>query len=301
MSNVISMSRAAVRPLEFTADQLRMIQDSYAMGATDEEFAVLMEIAKVRRLNPLLKQIHFVKRWSSDLNREVWSCQTSIDGMRAIAERTGLYDGQDETEFRYAKDPSRVRRVLEAAAVSGDPTKILEAFDKITDPNALTGSVLLMAKTRVYRKDWSQGRCAVGLAHWNEYVQLRKDGTPTKFWNEKPHVMLAKCSEAIALRKAFPEDLSGLYAEEEITESSVEPETSQRGSETSGRMHSVESTPVRPVEPKALGNRLAAKLAARGDVRKANVVIEEEGEISAEDKTRAEPTEEEMAGAFMAP
>ena len=76
-----------------------MIRDTYANGATDSEFAVLMEVAKVRKLNPLLRQVHFVKRWDNQRKRDVWAVQIGIDGLRAVAQRTGEYDGQDEPEF----------------------------------------------------------------------------------------------------------------------------------------------------------------------------------------------------------
>ena len=64
-----------------------------ANGATDGEFAVLMEIAKARRLNPLLKQVHFVKRWDKDKARMVWATQVSIDGLRARWARSSGLDG----------------------------------------------------------------------------------------------------------------------------------------------------------------------------------------------------------------
>ena len=40
--------------------------------------------------------------------------------------------------------------------------------------------------------------------------------TNTPIWKQMPHVMLEKCAEARALRRAFPSDLSGLYSEEEM-------------------------------------------------------------------------------------
>jgi phage recombination protein Bet len=176
----------AVRVLEFTADQRQMIRDTFASGASDSEFAVLMEVARARNLNPILRQIHFVKRWDTQKNREVWSTQISIDGLRATAERTGKYDGQDEPEFLEEK---------------GQP---------------------ICCKVRVYKK--GVARPFVGVAHWKEFVQTKKDGSPTSFWTRMPHIMLSKCAEALALRKAFPEDLSGLYTEEEL-EADVAPQT----------------------------------------------------------------------------
>lgn len=177
--NAIVVQRDVTPVLDFTPQQQAMIRDTFANGATQKEFEVLMEVAKARRLNPLLKQIHFVKRWNKQLGRDVWSAQVSIDGLRAIAERTGKYDGQDEPE--YERDLN----------------------DRI-----------ISCRVKVYRKDWS--RPAVGVAYWSEYVQTTKDNSPTKFWADMPHVMIAKCAEAIAMRKAFPEDMSGLYVDEEM-------------------------------------------------------------------------------------
>jgi len=165
----------------FTPDQEQMIRDMFLNGAPKEEAAILMELAKVRRLNPITKQIHFVKRWDSGKKREVWAAQVGIDGFRSIAERTGRYDGQDEPEYEYKKDGS-----------------------------------LLLCRVRVYRRDWS--RPAVGVAHWDEYVQMKKEGGPNAMWSRGKHFMLAKCAEAIAFRKAFPEDMSGLYTPEEMPE-----------------------------------------------------------------------------------
>lgn len=165
--------------LDFSPEQRQMIRDTYANGASDGEFAVLLEVAKARRLNPFLRQIHFVKRYNKQLKRDVWSAQASIDGLRATAERTRLYDGQDEPEYEY-------------------------------DDNGK----LTLCKVRVYRKDWT--RPAVGVAYFSEYVQNTSEGGPNQFWREKAHVMLAKCAEALALRKAFPEDIGGMYVPEEL-------------------------------------------------------------------------------------
>lgn len=177
-----SIQKRESAPLEFTGEQRKLILDSFLNGATEGEAAVLLELAKLRRLNPITKQIHFVKRWDNDRDCYVWSAQVGIDGFRAIAERTGLYDGQDEAEYEYEKD----------------------------------GKAIRLCRVKVYRKDWS--RPAVGVAHFSEYAQLRRDKNLTHMWATKPHVMLAKCAEALAFRKGFPEDTSGLYAPEEMPE-----------------------------------------------------------------------------------
>lgn len=178
--------RSVTPPLEFSTEQRKMIIASFLSGASEPEAAVLMELARIRHLNPITRQIHFVKRWDTEKNCFVWASQVGIDGFRAIAERTGLYDGQDEAEFSYTPE-----------------------------------GVLFSCKVRVYRKDWS--RPAVGLAHFTEFAQYKKDGALTRMWKEKPHVMLAKCAEAIAFRRGFPEDTSGFYSPEEMPEVESQP------------------------------------------------------------------------------
>ncbi len=179
MTNAITTTRtAAIAPLHFTAEQSQMIRDTYANGASEGEFAMLMESAKARNLNPILRQVHFVKRWDSQKRREVWAIQVAIDGLRAVADRTGQYDGQDEPENEYAPDGS-----------------------------------LIAVRVKVYRKGIS--RPFVGVARWSEYVQKTKEGAATRFWQTMPHTMLAKCAEALAIRKAFPEDTGGLHIPEE--------------------------------------------------------------------------------------
>ena len=179
---------ARATEIRFSQADRSIIRDAYCKGASKEEFRQLLRVAEVRGLSPFKDQCHFVKRWDSDLGREVWSVQVSIDGMRGRAESSGLYDGQDEPEFQYEKN----------------------------------GSSLRLARVKVYRKDWN--RPAVGVAYWAEYVQTKRDGSVTYMWKTKPHIMLAKCAEAAALAKAFPEKLGGLSlfnADESATDSEV--------------------------------------------------------------------------------
>lgn len=179
MSAIVQYSQPSglSQPLEWTPEQRKMIRDTYANGASDSEFNMLMAIASARKLNPLLRQIWFVQRWDSDKKCMVWSPQVSIDGLRAIANRTGLYDGQDEPEFSNDEE-GRFCRV------------------------------------RVYRKDIS--RAFVGKVYLEEYIARKRDGTPTRMWVEKLHIMWSKCGEALGLRRAFPEDMAGLYVPEEM-------------------------------------------------------------------------------------
>ena len=124
--------------------------------------------------------------------RDKWSCQVAIDGLRSKAEETGRYDGQDEPEF--SREDGQ-----------------------------------LVARVRVYRKGIT--RPFVGVAYWNEFVQTYGRGDraePTRMWAQMPRHMLAKCAEALALRKAFPEELAGLYTSEEMGQADNERPRGQR-------------------------------------------------------------------------
>lgn len=174
MSNE-ALIRADEKPF-FSPDQEKIILNTFLGGASREEAQVLLATVQRRKLDPFSRQVYFVKRDDAK-GATVWAIQTSIDGLRSIAERTGKYDGQDEPEF---------------SLVDGE----------------------LCCKVKVYRKDWS--RPAVGVAFLTEFVQKRKDGSPTRFWATMRRHMLAKCAEALGIRKAFPEDTAGLYIAEEF-------------------------------------------------------------------------------------
>lgn len=129
--------------------------------------------------------------------------QTGIDGYRAIAERTGTLAGIDDA-----------------------------VFDTETDkhPNKAT--------VTVYRLINGQRVPFTASARWSEYNQ------PSGFaWTKMPYLMLGKCAESLALRKAFPNDLSGLYTTEEMSQAETHQNTE------------IEAEVIEQQEPKELLSR----------------------------------------------
>lgn len=155
---------------------------------TDEEFEVFIAVCERRQMDPSKRHIYATKRWNTEQGKKVLSVEATIDGLRLTADRTGRYRGQTKTKW------------------AGKDLRWVEAWMETEPPAAAMVGV------------WREGDLEpiTAVAHFDEFAQRFSDGNLMAVWGEKPRLMLAKCAEALALRKAFPEELGGLYTAEEL-------------------------------------------------------------------------------------
>lgn len=156
---------------DFSEDKIKLLKDTVCKGASDSEFQLFLHVCVKTGLDPFMKQIYSIPRGSQR------TIQTSIDGLRLIAERTCKYAPGKESTYAY-------------------------------DSNGHLFSATSFIKKMTNDGTWHEVSSTALFCEYNP-------GTNT-FWKKMPHVMLAKCAEASALRKAFPAEMSGVYSDDEM-------------------------------------------------------------------------------------
>ena len=164
---------------QWTPEQTALISSTIAPGCTADELKLFAYACQRTGLDPFSKQIYAIKRGGAGGSK--MTIQVGIDGLRAVAERTGQLDGS-ETFF---------------CGPDGEWKDVWLA----KEPPAA-------AKTIVYRKGASHPFTAT--ARFDDF------NAKQNLWLKMPAVMIGKCSECACLRKAFPADLSGLYSVDEM-------------------------------------------------------------------------------------
>lgn len=247
-------SSGAAERWGMTSEQLDLLKRTIAKGTTDDEFGLFVQTSKRLGLDPFARQIFAVKRGNQ------LSIQVSIDGFRLVAARTGQMDGQDGPYW------------------CGDDGEWHDVWLSNQPPKA--------AKVIVYRKGASRG--FTGIARFSSYAQQ----SPT--WTKMPDLMIAKCAECLALRKAFPAELGGVYAPEEMQqahadaprEDAIDAEVIERGPSLADRIEAARS--------EAELSLLKEELASLHDTKKPAMRVKYKARL---DKLRAEESARQRAAA----
>jgi phage recombination protein Bet len=193
------MTTSVTKHEQLDDGQLLLLKNTIAKGASTAEFDMFVQVCNRLRLDPFSRQIFLVKRYDSSLRAEVAQPQVSIDGFRLVAERTGQYRGQTPPQW-CGRDG-----VWHDVWLADEP------------PTA--------ARCGVYREGFAEPLYRV--ARYASYVQTTRDKQtgqmrPNRMWSTMPDVMLHKCTEMLAIRAAFPNELSGVYGTDEMGQANNE-------------------------------------------------------------------------------
>jgi phage recombination protein Bet len=164
--------------VSYTREQLELVKRTVCVDSTDDELQMFLHRCAKTGLDPFLRQIYSIKRGGKHV------IQVGIDGLRLVAIRTGEADGQD------------------APLWCGPDGVWKDVWLEKMPPAA--------CKVTVHRKGHAHGY--TGLALWSEYGA----NTSNDLYRKMPSQMLAKVAESNAIRKAFPQELSGVYTAEEM-------------------------------------------------------------------------------------
>lgn len=172
----------------FTDKQLAALRQLGVEDASNADLAVFFHHAQRTGLDPFARQIYMVGRWSKNGTKQ--TIQTGIDGFRLVGRR--------------------------AADARGETLEITDTEwcgqDGVWRDVWLSNEAPAAARVAIIRN----GGRFPAVALFREYAQTKRDGGLTQMWAEKGSLMIAKCAEALAWRKAFPQDLSGLYTSDEM-------------------------------------------------------------------------------------
>lgn len=170
-------------------------------GASDADLAIFFHECRRTGLDPFARQIHMIGRNTKDPKTDRWvtkfTIQTGIDGYRLIADRADKADGGS--------------REYEDTQWCGPDGRWVDVWTADESPVA--------ARVVVLRN----GRRFPAVARYKAYVQTKRDGSPNSIWSSRDAEQLEKCAEALALRKAYPRDLSGIYTDAEMAKASERP------------------------------------------------------------------------------
>lgn len=165
----------------WTEKQIAALKQLGLTNAPKGDLGVFLHYAQRTGLDPFARQLYMIERGGR------YTIQASIDGLRIVAQRSGEYAGQAGPFW------------------CGEDGEWIDVWLSDQPPVA--------CKVGVFRQGFIEPLWAV--AKFSSY----NAGTP--IWRKMPDTMIAKCAEALALRKAFPNDLSGIYTSEEMAQADV--------------------------------------------------------------------------------
>jgi phage recombination protein Bet len=186
--------------IQVDSNTYKVLKETLYPGAKDESIAMVLSYCKARKLDPIKKPVHLVpmnvktgKKGSDGKDIYEWRdvVMPGIGLYRIEADRSGQYAGMSEPEF------------------GEDITEVIGSV-KLTYPKWCKLTVRKHVADRIVeftaKEYWKENYATKG----------RNDSSPNAMWEKRAYGQLAKCAEAQALRKAFPDVVGNDYTKEEM-------------------------------------------------------------------------------------
>lgn len=241
-------------------DEVDLYVKGLAARPSADEIAAFQVICERTGLSPIARQIYLVGRTDRASGKTKYTPQTSIDGFRSIAARNPRYVGQDGPYY----------------VESGEPGAVWTDIP----PEGPVYAAKVGVRVRVHTEETMAVTYAV--AKFKDY------NVGGGMWTKFPTTMIAKCAEALALRKAFPAEMVGLYTAEEMAQAGTTPVAERRDTAPA----TMDSTPPTLAEMDTMVRGTRDKqelkaLVARNLGRMATMPEEEQAAIAAAIRTQA--------------
>jgi phage recombination protein Bet len=186
----------ALRREHMTEEEITLLKQTHCLGWSEQNVALFVHQCNRSGLDPLSRQIYGQLRWDKNMmdskGKKVGGLRltvvTSIDGFRLVAQRSGEYGGQQGPYWCGA--------------------------DGVWKDVWLPKTYPAAAKVGAWRTGFREP--TFGVANFDAFAPTYDDGNLSGLWPKMFALMIAKCAEAQALRKAFPQELGSLYISEEM-------------------------------------------------------------------------------------
>ena len=181
-------------------------------GAKRESAALVLGYCRAAGIDPMLKPVHIVPmrtktgekdNYGNDRYEMRDTIMPGIGLYRIQAARTGQYAGQDVPEFGPTRTLAYQRKKVEWVHANPNSDKKVKREDWINDELEYPEWCAIT----IYRIVGGHRAAFTALEYWTEnYATAGRDSdAPNEMWSRRTRGQLAKCAEAQALRKAFPE------------------------------------------------------------------------------------------------
>ena len=182
----------------------RVLTNAIWPGASKQSTFMAIDYCRARRLDPFKRPVHIVETWNSAVGSMIETIWPGIAELRTTAARTGCYAGKTKPIF----GPT-IKGKWDYQPKKGS-SKVIE----VSYPE--------WCEITVFRVVQGEKVPFTAIVYWLEaYATMGKSDAPNSMWQKRTFAQLAKCTEAEALREAFPEEIQGDMSAEEMAGQSI--------------------------------------------------------------------------------